>query len=305
MWDVVWDHHAFARGDGKATDISYGSDLDPDWHRQITLLFLTQLNNPGSPHPDVQLVLDALMADNVILKRDNAELRELLSESQTQAAVRHLHSNSSSPQNRMARLDSDLSISTYAYHPEEQSISRSSTAFFSDELAASTASSRQPQGIDQAMLDSFGHGRKGSWNPSIGSGGGSGGGVVRRHGRNDSWTPSIASGSSYGMSAGMRSPTLEDDSGNFTDGGSRKYPLGAAGRRSSGRGSGSSSFGSSSWTRGHVKRSYSVDRPKGVQRAFSVGCFSSIYPLTSHVVLMFVSLSPSPSPPPLFSSSFS
>jgi hypothetical protein len=212
------------------------------------------------------------MADNVILKRDNTELREALAESQTQSAIAHIQSNPPSPSdfNHMSQLDSNLSISTYAYNPDDnQPISRSSTAFFSDELATSTASSRQNPslGLDQTVLDSFGqHSRKNSWAPSIGSGAGGMGGVVRRerHGRNDSWTPSIASTSSYGFSGGLRSPTMDqDEEASFTDGGSRKYPLGGgAGRRPS--------RGGSSWSRGHVKRSFSVDRPKGVQRAFSV-----------------------------------
>ncbi|KAL7416067.1 hypothetical protein BDY24DRAFT_412977 [Mrakia frigida] len=224
------------------------------------------LSTQGPPNPEVQLVLDALTTENVTLRHDNDELRELLAES------RELQYRSPSP-NPSYQLD--RSYSHNFSDAEHDPISRSSTAFFSDELAASTSSRR---------LDL--HSRKDSWAPSIGAGGGnnsSGGpstmdrGMGNRHGRNDSWTPSltasVASTSSYGGngSVGMLSPRLDEEDGFGT---TRRgvYPVGngsSSGRRSRGSIVPSTSSSSTGWTRGHGKRSFSVDRPSAVQRAFS------------------------------------
>ena len=227
---------------------------------------LSQLSSQGPPNPEVQLVLDALTTENVTLRHDNDELRELLAES------RELQYRSPSP-NPSYQLD--RSYSHNFSDAEHDPISRSSTAFFSDELAASTSSRR---------LDL--HSRKDSWAPSIGAGGSNAlagtstmdRGMGNRHGRNDSWTPSltasVASTSSFGGngSAGMLSPRLDEEDG-FGTARRGVYPVGngsSSGRRSRGSIVPSASSSSTGWTRGHGKRSFSVDRPSAVQRAFSV-----------------------------------
>lgn len=195
------------------------------------------------------------MAENVLLKQDNTEIRDALAESRLAASG----PISSNPE------------TYYSDDPDRarggNTISRSSTAFFSDELGAST-SSRPYGGLDRAAPeDHRQHGRKDSWALSIGSAGG-----MRRHGhgRNDSWAPSIASTSSYTPSVGIRSPIVDDDEATFRKTGI--YPLGAPRRNSRGSSNVAGSAGPPApWTRGHLKRSFSVDRPRGVQRAFSVG----------------------------------
>lgn len=231
------------------------------------------LASHGPPNPEIQSVLDALTTQNVTLLHDNDELRELLAES------REFANRPASPN---PSFHMDRSYSHNFSDADHDPISRSSTAFFSDELAASTSSRR---------LDL--HTRKDSWAPSIGPSSSAirstspqlptatgFGGTGLRHGRNDSWTPSltasVASNSSYGGngSAGMLSPRLDGDEDAFATARRGVYPVGngSSGRRT--RASlgqiASASNGGAGWTRGHGKRSYSVDRPGTVQRAFSV-----------------------------------
>lgn len=227
------------------------------------------------------------MAENVTLKGDNGELRELLNE------YRQTHARSP----HTAHFDQSAGGFS-AYSDAEDgpgggnNISRSSTAFFSDELAASTASRPHADRTQSADGPSrYAHGRQDSWAPSVRSSF-----AAHRHGRTDSWTPSLApsfaSSSSYGGgggggggpgSAGMLSPTagLEEESdgaglgfggSGFPPGGKKGvYSLSGSARRFKDRSaSASSSAGPTAWQRGHVKRSFSLDRPRGVQRAFSV-----------------------------------
>lgn len=221
------------------------------------------------------------MAENVTLKGDNGELRDLLNE------YRQTHVKSPHTAHFEASLAGD---SAFSDGEGQQNISRSSTAFFSDELAASTSS--RPH-VDRAHsadgpAGRYQHGRHDSWAPSVRSSFA----AQHRHGRTDSLTPSLApsyaSSSSYGAgpgSVGMLSPTGQDEdfessglglgTAGFPAGGKKGiYSLSGSARRFKDKHGASSSStasaGPSAWQRGHVKRSFSVDRPRGVQRAFSV-----------------------------------
>jgi hypothetical protein len=224
------------------------------------------------------------MAENVTLKGDNGELRDLLNE------YRQTHAKSPHTAHFEASVAGDSAFSD----GDGQNISRSSTAFFSDELAASTASRPHVDRTQSADAPGrYQHGRQDSWAPSVRSSFA----AQHRHGRTDSWTPSLApsyaSSSSYGAgpgSVGMLSPTGQDEdfdssglglgSSGFPPGGKKGvYSLSGSARRFKDKNgsSSSSSAGPNAWQRGHVKRSFSVDRPRGVQRAFSVR--PDVYPL--------------------------
>lgn len=237
---------------------------------------ILQLHSGGSPNPEVQQVLEGLMAENVALKSDNTELRDLLNEyRQTQVSSPHT-----------AHYDQSVGYSVYSEGEDGGgggNYSRSSTAFFSDELAASTSS--RPA-FDRAFSSEGArqrHGRQDSWAPSFRSS------FANRHHRNDSFTPSLApsyaSSSSFGGgpgSADLLSPQLHDEeldsaglglgTSGFPPGGKKGvYSLSGSARRFKDKAaSSSSSAAPTAWQRGHVKRSYSLDRPRGVQRAFSV-----------------------------------
>ncbi|CDZ97152.1 hypothetical protein [Phaffia rhodozyma] len=243
----------------------------------------SELDASGSTNPEVQAVLDGLMAENIHLKRDNAELQELLSD--------YRGSYTLSPQAPSFSPHDSTNYFDNRHDIDAGNISRSSTAFFSDELAASTNS--RPV-LDRVFSDGVQHVRKSSWAPSLKSINTKvplpWDGNRRQHGRNDSWTPSIApsfvSSSSFGGTGGGSATLVSPLSTEGREGDGREssfgsfqgnsglrsgvYALkssnGSAGRRVRGGGSGS---GSGTWVRGHVKRSFSLDGPRNIHRVFS------------------------------------